>query len=72
MTDHTHQTAPTQHIEAHGIRFAYRRFGKPNGAVSFSHDSTLSEGFKKIRRGFGLSVAQFDCDGGQVAVDFGS
>jgi len=29
---HTHQTAPTQFVEANGIRFAYRRFGKP-GAV---------------------------------------
>src|SRR5258705_5140363 len=25
---HTHQTAPTQFVEANGIRFAYRRFGK--------------------------------------------
>ena len=25
---HTHQTAPTQFVEADGIRFAYRRFGK--------------------------------------------
>ena len=31
MTDYTHQTAPTQYVEANGIRFAYRRFGKPNG-----------------------------------------
>jgi hypothetical protein len=31
MTQHTHQTAPTQFAEANGIRFAYRRFGKPNG-----------------------------------------
>ncbi len=30
MTD-THQTAPTQFIETNGIRFAYRRFGKPGG-----------------------------------------
>ena len=28
MTSHTHQTAPTQFVEANGIRFAYRRFGK--------------------------------------------
>src|SRR6202022_4616514 len=28
---HTHQTAPTQFVEAYGVRFAYRRFGKPNG-----------------------------------------
>jgi pimeloyl-ACP methyl ester carboxylesterase len=30
MTD-THDTAPTQFIEASGIRFAYRRFGKSGG-----------------------------------------
>jgi pimeloyl-ACP methyl ester carboxylesterase len=28
---HTHQTAPTQFVDAAGIRFAYRRFGKPSG-----------------------------------------
>jgi pimeloyl-ACP methyl ester carboxylesterase len=32
MTEHTHQTAPTQFVEANGIRFAYRRFGKASGA----------------------------------------
>jgi pimeloyl-ACP methyl ester carboxylesterase len=31
MTTYTHQTAPTRFVEANGIRFAYRRFGKPNG-----------------------------------------
>ena len=31
MTAHTHQTAPTQYVEANGIRFAYRRFGNPQG-----------------------------------------
>ncbi|MGV2292329.1 alpha/beta hydrolase [Trinickia sp. YCB016] len=31
MTAYTHQTAPTQYVEAKGIRFAYRRFGKPGG-----------------------------------------
>ena len=31
MTQHSHQTAPTQFVEAAGIRFAYRRFGKPGG-----------------------------------------
>src|ERR1700736_6463912 len=31
MMIHTHQTAPTQFVEANGIRFAYRRFGKPDG-----------------------------------------
>jgi pimeloyl-ACP methyl ester carboxylesterase len=31
MMSHTHQTAPTQCVEANGIRFAYRRFGRPDG-----------------------------------------
>jgi pimeloyl-ACP methyl ester carboxylesterase len=31
MTEHTHQTAPTQFVETNGIRFAYRRFGKTGG-----------------------------------------
>ncbi len=31
MTSYTHQTAPTQFVEANGIRFAYRRFGNPAG-----------------------------------------
>ena len=31
MTTHTHQTAPTQFVEADGTHFAYRRFGKPGG-----------------------------------------
>src|ERR1700674_801411 len=28
---HAHQTAPTRFVEANGIRFAYRRFGKAGG-----------------------------------------
>lgn len=31
MTQHSHQTAPTQFVEANGVRFAYRRFGKAGG-----------------------------------------
>jgi pimeloyl-ACP methyl ester carboxylesterase len=31
MTQHTHQTAPTQFVDAAGIRSAYRRFGKSGG-----------------------------------------
>lgn len=31
MTNYTHDTAPTQFVEANGIRFAYRRFGKAGG-----------------------------------------
>jgi len=31
MATHTHQTASTQYVEANGIRFAHRRFGKRSG-----------------------------------------
>src|SRR6202051_208857 len=31
MTAHTHETTPTQFVEANGIRFAYRRFGNAAG-----------------------------------------
>jgi pimeloyl-ACP methyl ester carboxylesterase len=31
MPSYIHETAPTQHVEANGIRFAYRRFGKTGG-----------------------------------------
>jgi hypothetical protein len=31
MTTHTAVTAPTQFVEAKGIRFAYRRFGRKAG-----------------------------------------
>ena len=33
MSNYTHQTTPTQFVEANGIRFAYRRFGKVNGGA---------------------------------------
>jgi len=33
-TVHTHQTAPTLFVEANGIRFAYRRFGKSGGRAA--------------------------------------
>src|ERR1700693_1674263 len=31
MTQHSHQTAPTQFVDAAGVRFAYRRFGTSAG-----------------------------------------
>ena len=33
---HTHQTAPTQFVQANEIRFAYRRFGKTAGCLRAS------------------------------------
>jgi pimeloyl-ACP methyl ester carboxylesterase len=32
MTAYTHDTVPTRFVEANGIRFAYRRFGREGGA----------------------------------------
>ena len=41
MMIHTHQTAPTQFVEANGIRFAYRRFGKPDGVFNQHFTGTM-------------------------------
>jgi pimeloyl-ACP methyl ester carboxylesterase len=59
MTQYTHDTAPTQVVEADGIRFAYRRFGVPERTpvVFFQHfmgnlddhDPALSDGFAADR-----------------------
>jgi pimeloyl-ACP methyl ester carboxylesterase len=56
---HTHQTAPTQFIEANGIRFAYRRFRKSGGMPlvfnqhftgTMDHwDPAVTDGFAKDR-----------------------
>jgi pimeloyl-ACP methyl ester carboxylesterase len=56
---HTHQTAPTQFVEANGIRLAYRRFGKAGGVplVFMQHfrggmdhwDPTVTDGFAEHR-----------------------
>jgi pimeloyl-ACP methyl ester carboxylesterase len=59
MANYTHQTAPTQSVEANGIRFAYRRFGKVGGVplVFLMHftgtmdywDPAITDGFAKDR-----------------------
>jgi pimeloyl-ACP methyl ester carboxylesterase len=33
MSSYSHETAPTQFVEADGVRFAYRRFGKSGAAL---------------------------------------
>ena len=51
----THQTAPTQYVDAGGIRFAYRRFGKRGGLpmVFFQHFAgTMDNWDPKIVDGF--------------------
>jgi pimeloyl-ACP methyl ester carboxylesterase len=59
MENHTHQTAPTQFVEANGIRFAYRRFGKKEGVPLVfnphilgnmdSWDPAITDGFARTR-----------------------
>src|ERR1700719_827051 len=59
MDNYTHQTASTQFVEAAGIRFAYRRFGKKEGVplLFFMHfagtmdhwDPALTDGFARDR-----------------------
>lgn len=59
MTNYTHDTVPTQFIEASGIRFAYRRFGKATGVPivmnihfrgTMDHwDPALTDGLAKQR-----------------------
>jgi pimeloyl-ACP methyl ester carboxylesterase len=54
---HTHTTAPTQFVDANGIRFAYRRFGKNTGVplIFMQHfrggmdhwDPAVTDGFAK-------------------------
>jgi hypothetical protein len=36
-----HVTAPTQYVEAGGVRHAYRRFGKPGGTPLVFLDSAI-------------------------------
>jgi hypothetical protein len=42
MFNHTHETAPTQFVQANGIRFAYRRFGRAGGAPRRSSSTSTS------------------------------
>jgi pimeloyl-ACP methyl ester carboxylesterase len=59
VSDHTHDTVPTQFVEAGGIRFAYRRFGRATGVplVFFQHfmgnlddhDPALTDAFARDR-----------------------
>src|SRR3979409_947928 len=61
MNQHSHQTAPTQFVEANGIRFAYRRFGKASGVpIVFNQhytgtmdywDPAVTDGLARDREG---------------------
>src|ERR1700704_1436264 len=56
MTTHTHRTAPTQYVEANGVRFAYRRFGNAAGVPlvfnqHFTHHGPLGSGDRRALEG---------------------
>jgi hypothetical protein len=50
MSNYSHQTAPTQFVEAAGIRFAYRRFGKNGALLHALHGNNGSLGSRIDRR----------------------
>src|SRR5712691_8842822 len=76
MTQHTHQTAPTQYVEASGIRFSDRRFGKANGALlvfnmhfsgTIDHwDPAVTDGFAKDREVILFNNAGISSSSGEV------
>jgi pimeloyl-ACP methyl ester carboxylesterase len=76
MTTHTHQTAPTQFVEAKGIRFAYRRFGKAAGVPlvfnmhftgTMDHwDPLVTDGFAKDREVILFDNAGISSSSGEV------
>jgi pimeloyl-ACP methyl ester carboxylesterase len=80
MTQHTHQTAPTQFVEANGIRFAYRRFGKPDGLPlvfnqhytgTIDHwDPAVTDGFAKDREVILFDNAGVSSSSGEVPATF--
>ena len=80
MTAHTHQTAPTQFVEANGIRFAYRRFGKPSGVplVFNQHyigtmdywDPAVTDGLAREREVILFNNAGVSSSSGEVPTTF--
>jgi pimeloyl-ACP methyl ester carboxylesterase len=80
MTQRDHQTAPTQFVEANGIRFAYRRFGKAGGVpVVFNQhfrgtmdywDPAVTDGLAKTREVILFNNAGISNSSGRVPANF--
>jgi pimeloyl-ACP methyl ester carboxylesterase len=76
MTQHNHLTAPTQFVEADGIRFAYRRFGNAAGVPlvfnqhftgTMDHwDPAVTDGFAKDREVILFNNAGVSSSSGEV------
>ena len=80
MTAHTHQTASTQFVEADGVRYAYRRFGK-SGVVplvfnqhftgTMDHwDPAVTDGLAKEREVILFDNAGISASSGEVPTTF--
>ena len=80
MTQHSHQTAPTQFVDAAGIRFAYRRFGKAGGVQlvfnqhftgTMDHwDPAVTDGLAKDREVILFNNAGVSSSSGEVPTTF--
>src|SRR6059036_3263957 len=80
MRNDTHQTAPTQFVEANGIRFAYRRFGKTGGVpIVFNQhyigtmdywDPTVTDGLARDREVILFNNAGVSSSSGEVPTTF--
>src|SRR5271155_4594438 len=76
----THQTAPTQFVEANGIRFAYRRFGKAGGVpIVFNQhytgtmdywDPAVTDGLARDREVIWFNNAGVSSSSGEVPTTF--
>jgi pimeloyl-ACP methyl ester carboxylesterase len=76
MIQQCHETAPTQFVEANGIRFAYRRFGKTGGLPLVSNqpfrgtmdywDPAVTDGLAKNREVILFNNAGVSSSSGQV------
>jgi pimeloyl-ACP methyl ester carboxylesterase len=77
---YTHQTAPTQYVEANGIRFAYRRFGKAGGVpIVFNQhyigtmdywDPAVTDGLARDREVILFTNAGVSSSSGEVPTTF--
>jgi pimeloyl-ACP methyl ester carboxylesterase len=80
MTQYSHQTAPTQFVEANGIRFAYRRFGKSGGVPfvfnqhftgTMDHwDPAVTDGFARDREVILFNNVGVSSSSGEVPTRF--
>src|SRR2546430_6660095 len=80
MNNYTHQTAPTQFVEANSIRFAYRRFGKTGGVpLVFSQhyigtmdywDPTVTDGLARDREVILFNNTGVSSSSGEVPTTF--